>query len=412
MKSGYLKILFVFIYLLIGFNAFIYGTANEKKIEWDQIDLKLSETIDWLYREEYASADSVSQILIDRYPDSPAGYFIRAVISMKKGFYLKNYSDYNDTTKMWLKEAISRSRKQIKTYPRDARAHFFAGGAYGYEGAIYAREKKWIKTGLAALRGIRYLEKALVLDSTLYDIYFGSGLYHVVAGNQTGIVRFIQRLLPIPAGDAKLGYEHLNIAVEKGKFTQLVAIETIAFAHIHYSKQYRKAIDILTSLLEKYPTSLEFYTMRTNSRFYYALNHNQSEWQNLKSDLDTVRAFIKAKELDFYPWWLNKFNFMEGYFHFTEKNYTRAMLLLEDYCEQYPKKNGSYLTALAYLTLGKIYDLQNKRMAAISAYKKVRKFEKMGNEKKLAERFIETPYQGETYRTRFIGAFTDLPNRP
>ena len=187
------KTLFIPLCLLFSVIQYSNSFANDKKHEFDQIQLKLSETIDWIYREDYVTADSVSQSIIDQYPESPSGYFMMAVISMKKGFYLKNYEEYNDTTMMWLKQAIDKSKKQIKIYSHDANPYFFAGGAYGYEGAIYARQKKWIKTGLSALRGIRYLETALAMDSTLYDIYFGSGLYHVVAGNQKGIVAIAAR---------------------------------------------------------------------------------------------------------------------------------------------------------------------------------------------------------------------------
>lgn len=412
MKAFYLKIL-----LSLGFVIFVtclYSIckANDNKFDYKNIESKLAETIDWIYREDYQSADSVAQAIITQSPESPAGYFIRAVISMKKGYLLKNYEDFNDTTILWLKRAIDKSKKQVKKNSNDANAYFFAGGAYGYEGAIYARQKKWIKTGMSALRGIRYLETAMALDSTMYDIYFGSGLYHVVAGNQKGIVRFIQKLLPIPTGDAKLGFEHLNIAVDKGNFTNLAAIETMAFAHIHYSKKFGVAIKLLNSLLDRYPTSIEFYNMLVNARFYQALNYNENEWQKLKKDLFAVRNFIKDRKIDLYPWYLHKFDFMEAYIHFTEKNYTKAQLQFEGYIEQYPRKNKSYLTSLSYLMIGKIHDLQGNRKAAVAAYKKVKKHETFGNEKKLADLFIKSPYKGETFHTQSRGVLTDIPDRP
>ncbi len=387
-------------------------STSDTDAEIAAVESKLAEVIEWIYRENYAGADSVARILISEYPDNPAGYFIQSVITIKKGFYLKDYENYYDSALGWLKQAIIYANKRIKKNPRDAYAFFFGGGAHGYESAIHARRKKWIKTGYSALQGIRHLEKAMELDSTNYDVYFGSGLYHVFAGNQKGIVRFVQKILPIPTGDPELGMKHLDIAVEKGHFTGLAAISTKAFVYIHYEGKYHQAIDLLNSILERYPDNLEFLTMLTNAHFYQALRRSSSDLLDLQKNLENTRRLIKERKLQFFPWWLDKFDFMEGYIHFKQGNYTRAKLLLEQYCDSYSKKGSSYLTALGLLTLGKIADIEGKRDEAIKAYKRVRKYEIMGNEKQLAERFLKTPYQAENYQSRFRGGYTRIPERP
>ena len=92
--------------------------------------------------------------------------------------------------------------------------------------------------------------------------------------------------------------------------------------------------------------------------------------------------------------------------------YRSAEAMWSGYCEEYPDKGDSYLTGLAYLTLGKIYDLQGKRERAVESYKKVSKFERMGNEIQLARLFLSSPFSGEANAPFFTGAFVDLPDRP
>lgn len=398
--------------ILLSIGSLSTGETSQKPLFQDKIDSTLVEIIDQIYRENYDAADSISHTLISRFPDHPAGYFMLAVISISEGLFLKDYDKYYDTSFEWLDKAINRANKWIKQDQHEARAFFFAGGAHGYEAAIHARRKSWIKTGFSALRGIRYLERAQELDPTLADINFGLGLYHVVAGNQEGIVKFLQKLLPIPAGDAELGVELLNIARERGNFTRLAAISSLAFSYVHFDKEYQKAIELLDHILESYPDNLEFHTMKTNATFYATLNDTSASTHALGEALAATRHQIDSRNISFYQWWLDKFSFMEGYVLFLDNRLGEAGDRLSSYCRKYNKKGASYLTALGYLTLGKIADLRGERLNATLAYRKVRNYETMGNEEDLAEKLLAEQYSGEDSETRFRGGMTDVPDRP
>ncbi len=376
------------------------------------IDTQLSQTIDYIFQEDYSKADSICASIIAEYPDHPAGYFMKGILHWRKGYFLNDYNKYNDTTLDWLKKSLKIAKSNIKNNPDDPVAYFYAGGAYGYQGSVFARRKSWIKTGRAAYNGIRSLEKSMKLDSNLFDVYYGSGLYHVLASHQPGVIKWIQKLLPIPAADSDLGINHLQIAIEKGKFTSLAAQSALALAYVYYEDKYCDAVDLLTPLIEQYPQNLDFLTTMTNAYFYRQLTTPTTEWEPLRGSINQTRKVVTDQNLDFQEWWLTKFDFMEGYMDYMTGDLSSAKKILTKYCQHYPKKGGSYLSGLGYLTLGKIADLQGNREEAIINYKKVSKFEDIGNEKKLAKKFINSPFRGEDSEIPFSGNYVDLPDRP
>jgi tetratricopeptide (TPR) repeat protein len=88
----------------------------------------------------------------------------------------------------------------------------------------------------------------------------------------------------------------------------------------------------------------------------------------------------------------------------------QAKEMLAAYCKEYPDKGDSYLTGLANLTLGKICDLQGQREQALKYYKKVSKFEQMGNEKLLADLFLSLKMNLKNAGSPYGGTLT-LPKR-
>jgi len=405
----HLAILLSLLFLLFLQNP---GFTRERSRSQTVIEDELAEAIELIFQENYSQADSVCTALIDQFPRHPAGYFMKGVLFWKQGYYMKNYDQYNKTALKWLGRAVKIAKKNIKENPNDASAYFFGGGAYGYQGSVYARRKSWLKTGYAAFRGIRYLEKAMALDSTLYDIYYGSGLYHVLASHQPGVVKWIQKLLPIPNGDEKLGIRYLKIAAEKGKFTNLAALAALAMAYVYYDERYDDAIALLEPLVRRYPRNLDFGTALINAYFYKGLTDGSINWDRLLALVQHVENYVRAQNYQLDPWWSDKLEFITGYSLYMKGQFALAAPLLKDYCDKYSKKGASYLTGLGYLTLGKMADIAGNRQLAINFYKKVQKYEAMGNEKELAAQLLLVPFRGEKPLVRFVGAYAELPDRP
>jgi len=368
--------------------------------------------IDLIFKEDFMGATATLDSLIKFKPANPAGYFYRGLIPWRQSGCVENYSDYDQEMQNWLEKTLEISENAINANQEDAEAYFYKGGAHGFLGSMYARQKNWLKTGYHAWKGIRTLERALQLNPQLYDVYYGFGLYHVMAGHQSGIVRFLQRLLPIPAGDPAKGLRALRTAIEKGYYSKIPACSALAFAYLYFEKDYQQAVNILKPLLEHYPDNTDLLVMMINSIFYRELSTPKNDWSRLLNFIDRLEKVIFKRKINLSQWWRQKLQFIRGYAYYYQNKNELAMPLLEAYTTFYSKNKSSYLTGLSELTLGKIYDLRGDRKQAVQKYQNALEQEDFGNVQMIARIHLKSPFTDETKSLQVSGTVSDFPHRP
>ncbi|MDZ7261798.1 MAG: tetratricopeptide repeat protein [candidate division KSB1 bacterium] len=398
-----------------GYMALLMGVwfqttvTNNYPIEFNPLIL---EGIEYIFHENFDKAEAIFDQVIQQHPERPGPYFFKGVVYWRRSLNVENYSKFDQAMLTWLDKAIGIADSALQKDPQDAEAFFYKGGAHGFKGTLYARRQDWLKTGYHAYHGIKNLQRALKIAPELYDVYYGTGLYHVMAGHTPGIVRLIQKILPIPSGNPKQGLQDLKIASERGRYTQIGGRSALAFAYLWFEEDYQKTIEILEPLIKQYPDCIDFGTMLANAYFYRELTTPTGEWDKLLQTIDQIEKIVRERPFDLSRWWRDKLIFMRGYAYYSTGKYELAANLLQLYTRRYPNKGDSYLTGLGELTLGKIYDLQGQRKKAKEKYTRALKQEPMGNLEQLAQHYLETPFTGEVEKYRFTGAKAELPDRP
>src|SRR6188472_3905056 len=116
--------------------------------------------------------------------------------------------------------AIASTEAWTDRSPDDAEAWFFNGGAYAArvqwrvlreEKLAAARDGKAIKVAL---------ERAIELDPTLEDAYFGVGMYKYYADVAPAAAKFLRFLMLLPGGDRKEGLDQMLRARTRGRLLQ------------------------------------------------------------------------------------------------------------------------------------------------------------------------------------------------
>jgi tetratricopeptide (TPR) repeat protein len=367
--------------------------------------------IDLIFQENFRRVESKLDSMLLMAPDDPATCFYRGVSYWRESYLQADFQTFDTEMQKWLEKCLEITEKRLTINPEDALACFYKGGAHGFLGTMYARQQNWLKTGYHAWKGIHALEKALEIKPDLYDVYYGLGLYHAMAGNQGAIVRFLQRLLPIPTGNSATGISSLKFAIQKGVYSPLPASSALAFAYLYFENDYPKAIQLAESLLTHYPENLDLLSTEINARFNLELSQPANQWAKLVANIDQLDAVVNRKKLVISPWWSSKMKFMRAYAYYHLGKYESALSLFEAY-SRISFKKGSYLSGLGALTCGKIYDLMGKRQEAIQKYKNSQQQEKNGNVAELAENFLKNPFKKELKSHQVIANFTELPNRP
>jgi tetratricopeptide (TPR) repeat protein len=259
--------------------------------------------------------------------------------------------------------AIESTEAWTERAPDDAEAWFYTGGAYAArvqwrvlrnEKISAARDGKNIKLAL---------ERAVELDPTIEDAYFGIGLYKYYADVAPAAAKVLRFLLLLPGGDREEGLEQMLRARSRGRLLQGEADYQLHVIYLWYERQTGHALQLLQSLHERYPANPLFLaqTAEIQDAYQHDITASLATWRALLATardqrashpvLSEVQARLGiARHLDV--------------LHQTDE----AIEMLQAIVALHPTTPYGSLP-LAYLRLGEAYDRIGSRAAAIDAYR-------------------------------------------
>jgi tetratricopeptide (TPR) repeat protein len=154
--------------------------------------------------------------------------------------------------------AIAAAEQWTAREPGRGEAWFYLAGSYAplvqarvFRGQrlLAARDGKKIKTSL---------ERALSLDPTLTDAYFGIGLYHYYADIAPTALKMLRWLLLLPGGDREQGLREMLQARDQGTLLRGEADYQLHWIYLWYEHQPARALELLRSLDARYPSNPVF----------------------------------------------------------------------------------------------------------------------------------------------------------
>ncbi len=185
--------------------------------------------------------------------------------------------------------AIEAARAWTERQPDRAEAWFYLAG--GYAPLVEWRVLRGQRVGAArdGNRIRRALERALALDPSLNDAYFGIGLYHYYAAVAPVAAKILRWFLLLPGGDRARGLEEIERARERGLLLSGEAEYQLQRIDLWYEHRTDDALALLEDLDARYPTNPVFLQRIAEAYSSYAHDHARSAdaWQRL---LDRARA--------------------------------------------------------------------------------------------------------------------------
>jgi tetratricopeptide (TPR) repeat protein len=185
-----------------------------------------------------------------------------------------------------IQTAITANERWTDREPTRAEAWFFRGAAY----AIRVEFRVLRGSRLAAARdGKRIkeaLERALALDPTMQDAYFGIGLYHYYAGIAPGILKVVAWLLALPGGNRAQGLQEMWRARNKGDLLRGEVDFQLALLDLWFEHKTDEALTLLGGLRRTYPHNPVFLQVIADAQDTYRHDHAASleAW----TELDTL----------------------------------------------------------------------------------------------------------------------------
>ena len=193
--------------------------------------------------------------------------------------------------------ATAASEAWTKREPEKAEAWFYLAGSYAplVQWRVLRGER------VAAARGgnrIREaLERALRLDPSLQDAYFGIGLYHYYADVVPGTVKFVRWLMFLPGGDRVKGLREMLQARDRGELLTGEADYQLHLLYLWYEHRTEDALALVEGLDERYSSNPLFLIRIAEIQDVYMHDHPASAaaWEELLAR--TRRGHVNAARL-------------------------------------------------------------------------------------------------------------------
>ncbi len=197
--------------------------------------------------ERYDEALFILDSLIDKHPDNPYGYLIRATTLSARTVDLEHDLD--------LEEILTACFKVEEITPTffnnpdsNAEYHLYLGMASLYRGLVFMRQDLLFEMIKQLIHASKYLKQANEIDSTLWDVHYGLGMYKYQMSERAGFLRSIGLI----SDTREEGIEHIRTAMKNGLLTVNAARNSLAWIEMQ-RENYRESIRISRENLSLYP---------------------------------------------------------------------------------------------------------------------------------------------------------------
>src|SRR6266851_4370097 len=283
-----------------------------------------------------------------------------------------------------VQKAISLAEARLKTNPNDTKALYSLGVTYGLRGNWnFLVRKAWREALRDATTARKMHNRITELDPSDYDARLVQGAHDYIVGSLPPLYKMLGFLVGY-RGDREKGIRTLREVAEKGKANSVDA-KVFLCAIYRREEKWQAAAPLLEDLIQRFPGN-------------YLLRFEQAQMFSQTGQKDKAIATIqKVAELKkngapgFVDLAAERIYYQIGNIQFWYKDYDQAVDNLKK-----ATSGGSALDlntgTLAWMRLGQVYDLTNRRNLAMEAYKKAIAFAPQAEAAKESRRYLSSPY--------------------
>lgn len=293
-----------------------------------------------------------------------------------------------ETEKRFLDEvskALTLAGARLQAQPNDTAAMYAMGIAYGLRANYYWVVKKAWKDSLRDATAARRLHYRISeLEPNNVDARLVQGLHDYIVGSLPWHFRALGFLVGIH-GDKEKGIRTVQEVAAKGKLNRYDA-KILLCALYRRENRTRLAIPIVQELIGRYPRN-------------FLLRMELAEMYSMAGDgvhgLETLDEIARLKTrhapgFDRLPW--EKLYFQQGSIQFWYNQLDRSlenMKRVTAAADDVDLNTG----VLAWLRMGQIYDMKQRRAEAVEAYKKAIAYAPQAEAAQESRKYLSTPYR-------------------
>lgn len=292
-----------------------------------------------------------------------------------------------ENEKLFLDEvsrAIAIGEDRLKANPKDAAALYAEGISYGLLSDYYwVVKKSWYDSLKDANNARRLDNRVSELEPGNVDARLVQGLHDYIVGSLPFTFRMLGFMVGIHGGKEK-GIQTIQDVARNGKDNRVDA-QIFLCALYRRENTPRLAIPLIQDLIQRYPR---------NFLLRLELSHMYSAAGEKASALSAVHeiAALKTRHAPGYdrvPW--DKIYFQEGTIQFWYGDLDAALENMKKVtaADDLDLNSGVY----AYLRMGQIYDITNRRALALGEYRKAIAYAPEALAAQEARKYLSEPYR-------------------
>ena len=311
------------------------------------------------------------------------------LVSGSNSFLRRPKLNPSPETEKWFLDEVARamalSQACLQANPNDVSAMYAEGISYGLRSDYYWVVKKaWHDSLKDATSARRLHNRVSELQPGNVDARLVQGLHDYIVGSLPLVYRMLGFLAGIH-GDKEKGIRTVQDVAQNGKDNRVDA-QIFLCALYRRENQPRLAIPLVQDLIRRYPRN---FLLRLELSQMYSMAGDEA---NALSGLREVAA-LKTRHAPGYdrvPW--EKIYFQQGTIQFWYRDLDGALENMKKVTaatEELDLNTG----ASAYLRMGQIYDLTNRRSLALAAYQKAIAYAPEAEAAQESKKYLSAPYR-------------------
>src|SRR5882724_5076474 len=288
-------------------------------------------------------------------------------------------------------KATSLAEARLKANPNDTKALYALGVTYGLRGNWnFLVRKEWREALHDATTARKMCNRVSELDPTDYDARLVQGAHDYIVGSLPSFYKMLGFLVGF-RGDKEKGIRTLQEVAERGKANSVDA-KVFLCAIYRREQRWQAATPLLDDLIRRFPRN---YLLRFEEAQMYSSMGNKDK---AIESIQKVAELKKSGAPGFANVASERIYYQIGNIQFWYRDYDKAVDNLSKAAAGSSSLDLNTGT-MAWMRLGQVYDMTNRRKQAMEAYRKAIAFAPEAEAAKESRRYLSSPYRRETEAT-------------
>jgi tetratricopeptide (TPR) repeat protein len=284
-----------------------------------------------------------------------------------------------------VQKAMDLSQARLNVNPNDTKALYALGVTYGLRGTWNFMVRKAWRDALRDATAARKMHNRVTeLDPSNYDARLVQGTHDYILGSLPSFYKMLGVLVGYH-GDKEKGIQTLEEVARKG-INNSVDAKVFLCAIYRREQRWQASAPILDELISRFPRN---YLLRfEQAQMYSSIGQKNKAIESIQKVAELKRSGAPG----FAGLASERIYYQIGNIQFWYRDYDQAVDNLKKAAAGSDALDLNTGT-LAWMRLGQVYDLTNRRNLAMEAYKKAIAFAPEAEAAKESRRYLSSPYR-------------------